>query len=359
MNSNLDLEVIKGVRIIKRHSVSSSLTGILCIIMAFVPVVFVFLPWLTLSIAEVPSGLGLKTGTISMNGIQLLMSLFNLKNISASFIYNNAKAAADARLFPVSYYVLRENLIASGVWYALSIFTSLVLFFLGISILIRGRLGHNGICSFISFFGFVCNLMLFLDGLRLGLHLNYSIKQALVNQSIEPSTFSGVKTNLVFNYITMGATFGIFVVLLIIYYAGFYHRYYMEDIQFIEIPEPQPAEKNNGVVRNILPPGLRVIGAHAFHKNTHLEIAIIGPEVKELGLGAFSNCIRLKTVTIPVSVKAIHANCFYNCYRLTRINYGGTKEQWTRIKRGSNWLAKVPTTTVVCTDGAVTVNPYH
>ena len=36
-----------------------------------------------------------------------------------------------------------------------------------------------------------------------------------------------------------------------------------------------------------------------------------------------------------------------------------TKEDWKKIRRGSNWLAKAGTTEVTCIDGVIIVNPFH
>ena len=73
----------------------------------------------------------------------------------------------------------------------------------------------------------------------------------------------------------------------------------------------------------------------------------------------FANCLKLQVVSIPNTVTEIGFNCFFNCVELERINFGGTKEEWKKIRRGSNWLAKAKTTEVVCLDGVVVVNPYH
>ena len=110
---------------------------------------------------------------------------------------------------------------------------------------------------------------------------------------------------------------------------------------------------------NTLPPKLTSIGGHAFAENQYLEIANVPVEVTSLGGGAFANCLKLKVVSLPEGIKEIGYNCFFNCISLERINYAGTKEQWRHIRRGSNWLAKAKTTTVICIDGPIVVNPYH
>ena len=108
-----------------------------------------------------------------------------------------------------------------------------------------------------------------------------------------------------------------------------------------------------------LPPNLTSIGGHAFAENQNLVVANIPLEVKKLGPSAFANCLKLQVVSIPAGVTEIGFNCFFNCVELERINYGGTKEEWKKIRRGSNWLAKAKTTEVVCLDGTIVVNPYH
>ena len=108
-----------------------------------------------------------------------------------------------------------------------------------------------------------------------------------------------------------------------------------------------------------LPPNLTSIGGHAFAENQNLIVANIPLEVTKIGPSAFANCLNLQVVSIPNTVTEIGFNCFFNCVELERINYGGTKAEWKKIKRGSNWLAKAKTTEVVCLDGPVVVNPYH
>ena len=110
---------------------------------------------------------------------------------------------------------------------------------------------------------------------------------------------------------------------------------------------------------NTLPQNISSIGGHAYAEDQNLMYANIPEGIDKLGPGAFANCLKLKVVSIPMSVKEIGYNCFFNCVSLERINYAGSKDQWRRIVRGSNWLAKAKTSEVVCVDGAIVVNPYH
>ena len=104
---------------------------------------------------------------------------------------------------------------------------------------------------------------------------------------------------------------------------------------------------------------LKYISGHAYAKNVHLLSASIPEGVDKIGASAFANCVNIKVVTIPTSVKEIGYNAFFNCKSLERIVYAGRKEQWRKIKRGSNWLNKAGTTIVSCVDGAIQVNPYR
>ena len=109
----------------------------------------------------------------------------------------------------------------------------------------------------------------------------------------------------------------------------------------------------------VLPSDIKSIGGHAYSKNLDLKYADIPVGIKELGVGAFANCLNLEIVSIPKTVKRIKKNCFFNCAKLARINYAGTKSEWRYIVRGSNWLDKAGTKTVVCSDGAIIVDPHR
>ena len=138
------------------------------------------------------------------------------------------------------------------------------------------------------------------------------------------------------------------------------------EIVKLEQPKPEPVVKKT-VVKKVkveeqnssISPDTTIIGGHAYAENQNLRIATIPLGVNKLGRSAFANCLNLTVVSIPGSVIEIGQNCFFNCASLERINYSGTKEQWSRIKRGSNWLARAKTTQVVCVDGTIAVNPYN
>ena len=127
-------------------------------------------------------------------------------------------------------------------------------------------------------------------------------------------------------------------------------------------PQPQPVQEAGEVpaqALTVLPQDIKSIGGHAYSKNLDLKYADVPAGIKELGAGAFANCLNLEVVSIPKSVKRIRKNCFFNCTKLARINYGGTKSEWRYIVRGANWLDRAGTRTVICSDGAIIVDPHR
>lgn len=351
--------ILTNVRIIKRHNAGGVIIGILAILSIVVPAWLWVFPWFQVSIQGVvntSSEFKIVGGIYSLDVWQLILGLFNKRTITYDTLVHNDWAAAQIRENVLPYYLVRENLYAAAIWYFLSAFFAILLFIEGIVLLIRGRVNHPFGIVTTAFFAALANGMMLLDSWRLGAYAKYDILKAFaINGSTMESYF------MVFwpNIIIASVAGGIWLIMLIIYLCALSKRYYMEDIEFVQVDRPQPFERNNGVIRNTLPDHLTSIGGHAFAKNTNLEIASIPSEIEELGQGAFSNCLRLKVVSIPLSVKKIGPNCFFNTPKLKRINYGGTKEQWRYVKRGSNWLAKAGTTTVMCRDGAISVNPHH
>jgi len=122
----------------------------------------------------------------------------------------------------------------------------------------------------------------------------------------------------------------------------------------VEFPKANISSNSKG-----LPEGLTKIENHQFSQNPNIEEAIIPDGIFDIAPSAFANCPNLTTLSIPRSVRKIGYNAFFNCKKLTKIKFEGLKEEWRYIVRGSNWLTSCGTTTVVCKDGAITVNPAH
>ena len=74
--------------------------------------------------------------------------------------------------------------------------------------------------------------------------------------------------------------------------------------------------------------------------------------VTSIGPFAFYYCDSLTSITIPSSVTSIGDRAFYRCKSLRSIHFGGTKAQWGKVSKDSDWAISTPDITVYCTDGA-------
>lgn len=351
--------ILTNVKIIKRHNAANVIIGILALLSVAIPLVLIFFfQWFAIGI-NANSGsaeVNFTNGIFQLNAMSLIMGLFQKGGISWHAIIANGNAASALRSNVLAKYLVVENLYAGAIWYLLSALLAVILFIQGLVLLFRGKSNHPNGIVLTAFFALLANGFLLLDSWRLGFYLKYSIDKSI---AISGGSISSYQYVFWPNIIIAGSAGLVWLVMLICYLAGLKNKYYREDIEIVHVEQAKPYEVNNGIIRNTLPLGLDSIGGHAFSKNTQLEIATIPNGIEELGQAAFSNCLKLKVVSIPLSVKKIGPNCFFNTPKLKRINYAGSKEQWRYITRGSNWLDKSATTTVLCNNGPISVNPNH
>ena len=126
------------------------------------------------------------------------------------------------------------------------------------------------------------------------------------------------------------------------------------------IPVPQQEvflEEPENVIE--IPAGTTEIKDHAYAKNSSIYNIDLPEGVVSIGGGAFVNCHNLEKISFPKSLLEIGYNAFFDTPKLKTINYAGTKEDWIRVKRGSNWLTHSGTTIINTADGPITVNPNH
>ena len=107
-----------------------------------------------------------------------------------------------------------------------------------------------------------------------------------------------------------------------------------------------------------IPSSVTKIGEWAFYRCDSLTDIVIPDGVKAIRAFAFERCFSLTSVTIPDSVHMIDMCAFQRCEKMTDIHYSGTKEQWSKIKKGARWRFCFATITVHCADGDILLKPF-
>jgi hypothetical protein len=154
-------------------------------------------------------------------------------------------------------------------------------------------------------------------------------------------------------FVALGGSVLFPVILTIYYLVAFRKGYYQAYVQFVDTPEN---DENGKYVKAVtIPETLTHLGGHCFANNQYIKEAKIPSGITEIGPGAFANCGQLNTVIIPRTIRSIKYNAFFNCPNLKRIIYLGTKENFSKIQRGSNWLERSGTNIVKCWDAVIKV----
>ena len=87
-----------------------------------------------------------------------------------------------------------------------------------------------------------------------------------------------------------------------------------------------------------VPDGVTGIGPFSFYNRPGLKRIRIPDGAETIGMGAFEGCRGLTGITIPASVAEIKEHAFRDCPALTDVYYGGTREQWRRLRIGDGNL---------------------
>lgn len=104
-----------------------------------------------------------------------------------------------------------------------------------------------------------------------------------------------------------------------------------------------------------IPSSVESISPAAFCGCIKLASVEIPDSVKCIDNAVFSGCIGLTSVTIPVSVTYIEGDAFEDCDKLETVQYGGTKEDWEKIKfYESEGIASLNGKMITGSDGTTT-----
>ena len=84
-----------------------------------------------------------------------------------------------------------------------------------------------------------------------------------------------------------------------------------------------------------IPNSITSIRGGTFERCSSLTSVSIPSGVTSIGLDAFEGCSSLTSVSIPSSVSSIEFEAFKNCSNLKDVYYGGSEEQWGKIRISS------------------------
>lgn len=96
---------------------------------------------------------------------------------------------------------------------------------------------------------------------------------------------------------------------------------------------------------------VRDIQPWAFYGCLGLKSVIAEEGLLRIDSKAFSSCTNLEQVVLPSSLQEIGRLAFEDCSKLSSITYKGTKEQWSKVKRGDAWVMHTLIKVIHCKDG--------
>ena len=139
-----------------------------------------------------------------------------------------------------------------------------------------------------------------------------------------------------------------------------YVFYKWEDMQSVIIPDSITAiDKSSfaysGLTSINIPGSVVDIGTEAFSNCRSCSSLNIAEGVQIIGVRAFQYCDKLTSLTIPASITQIGAYAFRFCSALKDCYYAGTIEQWNAVQKGISWRDSTDITTIICSDGTVTL----
>ena len=102
--------------------------------------------------------------------------------------------------------------------------------------------------------------------------------------------------------------------------------------------------------------GTKTIAAYAFNACNKLTSITMTDSVVSIGRNVFGGCTLITNLVLSKNIDQIPLSAFLNCESLSAVNYNGTVEQWNSLSKGWYWIDDSAVTTIICSDGTVTVN---
>lgn len=107
------------------------------------------------------------------------------------------------------------------------------------------------------------------------------------------------------------------------------------------------------LTRMTVPEKVETISERAFEDCDGLTEVVINS--KNIGTQAFYSCDNLSSMTLSENVNSIGWNALAQNANLNGITYNSTKENWDKVTKATVWKTNSPITSIVCTDGTVTL----
>ena len=102
-----------------------------------------------------------------------------------------------------------------------------------------------------------------------------------------------------------------------------------------------------------IPPNVDLIEAYAFKWCDHLKKIYVPDSVLFIEEKAFMYCDSLEEVSLGGRLNSLDPFIFPGCDNLYKLNYRGTKEEWSRIAKDDYWAEDSALEKIVCTDGVI------
>ena len=128
-----------------------------------------------------------------------------------------------------------------------------------------------------------------------------------------------------------------------------------ENLQFHQLLQLllQTESSVHGITRLVIPSTAATVNQSCCAHNT--ELTSVEIHSNSIAWTQFSGCTKLESVVVGTEVKNISYNPFAGCTNLTTLTYEGTQEEWNNIGKDTRWLLNASITTIICTDGQITL----
>ena len=107
-----------------------------------------------------------------------------------------------------------------------------------------------------------------------------------------------------------------------------------------------------------LPSTLTSLGTYALKSCWGLTSLTIPNGITVIPERCFMSCSGLTEMILPASLTSIQYRAFENCSKLTTLTFQGTRAQWNSINLPYAWNSSSKLTSVICSDGTITLPEY-